>query len=230
MAAKNKSLQAALIISVIVHGSMVLFPHLKIAAPEKELHNLELTYLKLKAESSLKVKEPPQLPKRDIAIKASAGQWQNPAAKSAVQKSLSSLLAKEKVFNKQQELLASKPQLFKPDIIAIKKRIALTPLETDKISNASYISYYQIVREKIKRCAYQNYTSQDTGEIYLSFVISADGNLAKAKVIEEKSSPSSYLQEIALKSIKDASVFPAFPSDLDYPELSFNVIISFEIE
>jgi len=35
---------------------------------------------------------------------------------------------------------------------------------------------------------------------------------------------------VAEKSIFDASPFPAFPKDLDYPELSFNVIISFQIE
>jgi outer membrane biosynthesis protein TonB len=48
--------------------------------------------------------------------------------------------------------------------------------------------------------------------------------------VEEKSSADVYLTEIALKSVNDASPFPKFPTELDYFQLSFNVIISFEIE
>lgn len=123
-----------------------------------------------------------------------------------------------------------KPVSLKPDIIAVKKKITLPPIELDKINNPSYISYYQIIREKIKRTAYQNYTRAEVGEVYLSFIISKDGYLNEAQLIEEKSSPNSYLKEIASRSIKDASPFPAFPKELDYPQLSFNVVISFEIE
>jgi len=32
-----------------------------------------------------------------------------------------------------------------------------------------------------------------------------------------------------LRSIKDANPFPPFPKDLNYPELTFNVVISFEV-
>ena len=38
-----------------------------------------------------------------------------------------------------------------------------------------------------------------------------------------------YLRDIALRSIK-ASSFPNFPKELDYLQLTFNVVISFEIE
>jgi TonB family protein len=86
------------------------------------------------------------------------------------------------------------------------------------------------VREKIRRAAYQNYTRIETGEVYVSFIISNDGYLKEIKLIPEKSSPIPYLRETALKSIKEASPFPNFPKDLDYPQLSFNVVISFEIE
>lgn len=124
----------------------------------------------------------------------------------------------------------SKPAFVKPDIIAIKKKITLPPVKTEKFDNPTYMSYYQIVREKIKRAAYQNYARDDTGEVYLSFIISSDGYLKEVQLIEEKSSPIPYLKEIALRSIKDASPFPNFPKELDYPYLSFNVVVSFEIE
>ncbi len=126
--------------------------------------------------------------------------------------------------------LFTKPEFSRPDIIAVKKKITLPAIDADKINNPSYISYYQIVREKIRRAAYQNYTRTETGEVYLSFVISSAGEIKRVRLVEEKSSPISYLREIAVRSINDAAPFPNFPKELDYPQLSFNVVISFEIE
>ena len=126
----------------------------------------------------------------------------------------------------------NKPALVKPDFIAIKKKISLPAIDMDKtkVNNPSYISYYQLVREKIRRSAYQNYIRTETGETYVSFIISREGSLEDVHVVEGRSTPSDYLQNTALKSIKESSPFPAFPKDLDYPRLSFNVVISFEVE
>ena len=124
----------------------------------------------------------------------------------------------------------AKPRFSSPDIIAIKKKITLPEIEMARINNPSYITYYQIVREKIRRSAYQNYTHNETGEVCISFVISKEGYLKVFHLIEEKSSASDYLKAVALRSVKDASPFPNFPKELDYPQLSFNIIISFEIE
>jgi TonB family protein len=123
-----------------------------------------------------------------------------------------------------------KPALIKPDTIPIKKKISLPMVEPDKIKNPSYMGYYQFVREKIRRAAYYNYVRTVTGEVYLSFVIASDGKLIDLKFLEEKSSGNSYLKQTAIKSIRDSSPFPAFPKELDYPQLSFTVIISFEVE
>jgi TonB family protein len=128
--------------------------------------------------------------------------------------------------------LLSKPILGESDIAGLKKKIDLpsTDIDLSKINNPSYISYYQLVREKVRRASYQNYTRTETGEIYLSFVVSRDGSLKDVRLVAERSSQERYLEEIALRSIRDASPFPPFPKELDYPQLSFNVIISFEIE
>ena len=123
-----------------------------------------------------------------------------------------------------------KPTFASSDLIAIKRKIALPPIEMAKIDNPSYISYYQIVREKIRRSAYQNYTHNETGEVYISFIISYDGYIKDVRLIEDKTNANDYLKNIALKSVKSASPFPNFPKELDYPQLSFNIIISFEIE
>ena len=92
------------------------------------------------------------------------------------------------------------------------------------------MNYYQLVREKIRRCAYQNYSRTDTGEVYLTFIINSDGSLKDIRLVEEKSSAAGYLKDIALQSVKDASPFPPFSKELDYPKLTFNVVISFAIE
>ena len=136
------------------------------------------------------------------------------------------------VLDKQSKKLAefSKPAFVNSEIMAIKKKITLPEIEMSKIDNPSYISYYQIVREKIRRSAYQNYTHSVTGEVYASFIISNDGYVKDVRFIEEKTTVNDYLKNIALRSIRDASPFPNFPKELDYPQLSFNIIISFEIE
>ncbi len=187
---------------------------------------LEVSYVK----SARPAKEYPKvtLPKNDPYIDLSAKvitTKMNPAP----------FVDKEKLFKTPTEAITrsnlfTKPALGKPDIIAVRKKISLPPVNLEKINNPSYISYYQIVREKIRRAAYQNYSRSEVGDVYLSFLILEGGSLKTVRLVEEKSSPSPYLREIALRSIKEASPFPNFPKELDYPQLSFNVVISFEIE
>ena len=124
----------------------------------------------------------------------------------------------------------NKPSIAKPIEISMRKKISLPPIDVNKINNPVYISYYQVVREKIKRSAYQNYASTETGEVTVSFLISDNGYLKDMRLVEEKSSASPYLREIAARSVKDASPFPNFPKDLAYPQLSFNLTITFEVE
>ncbi|MDD2752621.1 MAG: energy transducer TonB [Candidatus Omnitrophica bacterium] len=124
----------------------------------------------------------------------------------------------------------TKPAFIRPEYIAVKTKVSLLPNEGEKSQSPAYISHSQIVREKIKRCLYQNYNRTETGQVYLSFLLSKDGFLKNVQLSEEKSSHSGYLRQIALQSIRDAAPFPDFPKGLDYDELSFNVVISFEIE
>ncbi|MDD5724871.1 MAG: hypothetical protein PHX28_01815, partial [Candidatus Omnitrophica bacterium] len=61
-------------------------------------------------------------------------------------------------------------------------------------------------------------------------VVSSDGSLKDARLVEDKTTVNGYLQNVALRSVSEASPFPRFPKELDYSQLSFNIIISFEIE
>ena len=75
-----------------------------------------------------------------------------------------------------------------------------------------------------------NYTKSDTGEVYLTFALSSDGALKQIKLIEGRTNATDYLRDIGLNSIQEASPFPPFPSDLSYPELTFNIAISFRFK
>lgn len=222
----DRVFQIAFLISLLTHG-VILFQNsnLNLFSTNKKEENLEVSYIKeLQKTQDSKTVVSKREPFLKIQSKINMEKRTPPP-----------FVEKENIFKITDKgtLLGpkpSKPILMKPDIIAIKKKITLPQIGLDKISNASYISYYQIVREKIRRAAYLNYTRTDTGEVYISFIISCDGYLKEIRLVEEKSPSSPYLREIALKSIKDASPFPNFPKGLDYPQLSFNVIISFEVE
>jgi len=224
---RDKMLKASFLISLFVH-SLILFQgrSLQIFGHTKRETPVEVTYVKPDKERLREV--------RDAAIKNEPFLKMNQkiTADSSVPPPY---VDKDNIFKDAKSLPYDKPNYNKPvflgpDAVSSKKKINLPNVDLDKINNPSYISYYQIVREKIKRAAYQNYNRQDTGEVYLSFIIAKDGKLMDSRLVEERSSAEAYLRQIALRSLKDASPFPEFPKSLDYPSLSFNIVISFEIE
>ena len=111
----------------------------------------------------------------------------------------------------------------------VNRKISVPALHSEKINTPAYANYYQVVRERIKQRAYLNYSQLVDGEVYLTFIVSADGNIGQVKIIEEKTSANEYLRNVVLKSVRESNPFPIFPKDLKYPELTFNVIISFQV-
>ncbi len=112
----------------------------------------------------------------------------------------------------------------------VKRKVSVPALKSEKIQNPLYQNYYQAVRSMIKARAYANYSKLDTGEVYLTFVVLANGVVKQVQLIEEKTSANDYLKDVGFKSIKESNPFPPFPKELNYPELSFNVVISFEVQ
>lgn len=229
----DKVFQIALLVSLAAHGVILLSnPQLNLPLPfkDKKETKMEVSYLKELTPPKEEARPQPAREESQMKLPARPNAARMPPPpfididKEAIFKKTREANPEKQVFNK------PKPAELKPDIIAVKKKITLPALDIDKIDNPSYISYYQIVREKIRRCAYQNYARSETGEVYLSFIVFSDGTLGQMRLVEEKSSASPYLRDIAARSIKEASPFPNFPKELDYPQLSFNVVISFEIE
>jgi len=214
----DKVFAIALITSVAVHGvALFKYSGLNLFSHSKKEQKTEISYFKPVEEPKVNLKPPPQIKDREEFLKLPS-------------KIIANNRVKPQYENMPVNPVLKKPVFTKPDIIAVKKKITLPPIDINKINSPSYISYYQIVREKIRRAAYQNYSRTETGEAYVSFVIARNGTLKEAHLVESKSSLSPYLQGIAMKSIQEAIPFPDFPKELDYPQLSFNVIISFEIE
>jgi outer membrane biosynthesis protein TonB len=129
------------------------------------------------------------------------------------------------------EMSPGKEQMPEIKTLDSQHKISIPMVAAEKISNPQYLTYNQTIRQKIMQRAYNYVDHPDfqSGEVYLTFILARDGDLRDINIIEGKTYASEYLRGSAIRSVKEASPFPPFPQDLNYPELTFNVIISFEI-
>ena len=227
----NKIFQIALVISLVVHGAIFLrSPNfgLKQKALQKQEEQIEVQYLKPFKKIDLPDQSLAKRNERLLKLPENVSLKKNQLPPS--------LTKKDKIFESSKADLSikdafTKPSFIKPEVIAVKTKITLSPQQAlDKNQSPSYLAHSQIVREKIKRALYQNYNRMEEGQVFITFVLTRQGRLKNVRLIDKKSSSNSYLRKIALESVKDASPFPGFPEELDYKQLSFNVVISFEIE
>jgi TonB family protein len=94
-----------------------------------------------------------------------------------------------------------------------------------------FLDYYRAIREKIKISAHRHKPAFfSSGEVYIFFILDKQGELRRLKVIDSKSDPSTVLREAAMRSVEDASSFPPFPQGLNREQISFNIIIAFEVK
>ena len=124
----------------------------------------------------------------------------------------------------------------KPTIstLDIERKITLQPMGTTKITNPKYITYNDDMRATISRnirkraYTYINHEDFESGKVYLTFVLSSSGILKQLQIIDSKTFANEYLRNVAVKSIKESSPFPPFPLGFNYPEFTFNLLISFQ--
>jgi len=227
---ENKIFYGTLFCSLLVHLLVIHFFSLKkiesITSPKKKI---EVVYQEI-------------LPKKEIKKKIdfkSVRVIKEPRKKEKVEflskKNNNSPLSRKVGYDRPK--LANKFKLAKKinyDVNSLnnKRKIKIPLLKSTKITNIKYLSYNQSIREEIRKRAYQyvDHPAFQSGEIYLTFIISSAGALKQIKIIEEKTFANAYLREVGIKCIKDSSPFAPFPKDLAYPELTFNVIISFEVK
>lgn len=214
----DKTLSTALIISTIVHTLVFLpFTHLfKTATAEKVLPALIVTYVALKKAPPLETQGKKEIPPEVKEVKYNA--TNNQGAPNKIKSSTN--------FEAQNSLVKKTPET--PAIQQSKVEI---PPELPKEKEGLYLNYYGSIRDKIRSLVLKNYPYYIAcGEVCLYFILSADGTLKEIRIIEERSSQNQSLKEIAKRSVQQAAPFFAFPKGLNQAQLSFNVIISFELE
>jgi len=102
----------------------------------------------------------------------------------------------------------------------------------DITKNPIYISYYKEIRQKIGDYAEKIYLKSKTteeGEVSVSFVIASNGELLDVDIIDEKSSESAFLKNLALETIRTSSPFLPFPEGMNQAQGNFKAILSFEL-
>ena len=69
----------------------------------------------------------------------------------------------------------------------------------------------------------------EKGSVYLTFLLDEHGVLKAAQIIPEKTDAPEHLQEIAMKSLREASPFPPFLKGMNLTEYSFNIEIQYQV-
>ena len=132
------------------------------------------------------------------------------------------------------KLLDSQKKTPKITTMDMSRKITLPPMGTTKITNPQYLTYNDDMRATISRnikqraYTYVNHPDFEAGKVYLTFVLASNGMLKQLQIIESKTLANDYLKTVALRSIRESSPFPPFPAGFNYPEFTFNLLISFQ--
>lgn len=225
----NRVFQLAFFISLVAHGILLLQnAHLNLLDSREREKTTEVRYMEPAKAKEPEVKTRLAVRQHFLALPPRIGAPETKIAPPDVDRN--KLIKGNKAAISPQQTLLDKPSFIKPDVISIKKKISLSSPDLDKPISPAYLAYSALLREKITQALYQNYSGTETGEVNVSFVVSLDGKLKAVHIRDEKSSSGQFLKDITIKSVRDAASFPPFAKDLDYPELTFNVIVSFQIE
>ena len=107
--------------------------------------------------------------------------------------------------------------------------VDLTNIEEAAQGNPVLLSYFSAIREQIQRAAAQRDwlgPGSTKGLVYVSFVLSADGQIHGLNVISERSVASPILRDIAVRIVHSAGRFPPFPPSM--AQSSTTVVVPLE--
>ncbi len=97
----------------------------------------------------------------------------------------------------------------------------------DPTKEKDYLSYTELLREKIKeqlKKKYRRYRGE--GDIQLLFILNSDGSLYAFDAVPDRSA-NEHLRDTAYYGLKEAAPFPRFPETLSYDRMAFSIVISF---
>ncbi len=224
----NKLFYFSLLLSALIHAGVVFSLNArKSKPPPKQAKRLEVTYQKIQTvkakrqdlpAKNLKFIKEPELPKNVKVLTKKTDSL--PIAGGAL-KSIS---------KKPQPIKLGRKIPPKIKTLDLNRKISMTMVKSEKITNPQYLSYNQSMRQKIRQRAYNYIDHPDfqIGEVYLTFLLTSNGRVKDVRVLEEKTHSNEYLRKVAVRSVKESSPFPPFPKGFDYPEFTFNLLISFK--
>lgn len=220
---ENRIFTYTLIVSLLIHiGVLWNMSYAQMRLKAKTIKMIEVVYPGIKLEKKIPDTTPAPVKGMKVdLLQAAKASLQEQKSISSFMKDMSKLSDDFLHQGQKAKVVNQKPQ---------KRKVSVPAVEVQQINNPVYINYYQIVRSRIRDRAYANYERFESGEVYLTFMLDSQGSLKRIKIIEERTRANQYLRQISMRSIEESNPFPPFPSDLQYPELSFNVIISYEVE
>lgn len=221
-------LKRFLLISLLIHSLFFLsLPRLKVVKLDKfrkNFVNLEVTYKKnLKIEGDTNKRLAETVEKR---MDVNKEQLKSP---SEVRKSLNPPAYTEGAGSIRKK---TGPVRIKTPVIrqkTLSNIVTYPEVSSPFAKNPAYMSYYDVIRDRIRAVAGLNSPLTSEGEVYLTFVLDSNGQLKALKLISEKSVSDQKLRQLAYNFVEQASPFPPFPSDLKHSQLSFTVIIEFRL-
>ena len=231
----NRLFYGSLVVSFTVHAALITGPSLftqNIKIFEKPVRTIEVTYDAIKNDPNPQ----PQSVFKDVELSKPKEPPSPPPDVKVLSRKHDDIFSSFQNDLHEVTKSAQRVELSEKDLPGIKgfggeRKISVPLLQSEKITNPKYLSYTQNIRQRIKQRAYYYADNPDfaSGEVYLTFVLSSSGALEGVKIIKEKTHSSAYVQNIGMRSIEESAPFPPFPPDLAFPELTFNVIISFEL-
>lgn len=214
----------ALFISLIGH-CFVLTPlgNLGMLFPNKKINEPQVNYCKI---APLKTETYKKLDAKKAAKAIKAAKIPNE------QKSLRSAEPSQPKEKSQIIKKAKRPRMKKPREAPLPKNETVVPESipgTTLPNTPEFVTYYQYIREEIRRFLKQNYTSiYEEGDVAVSFALNQAGELISIEILNAKSSNDSELRRLSYESIKSSSPFKPFPRGLSQEEISFNLSIIFK--
>ncbi len=213
-------LPKAVFISITLHTIMVCggyLWHMPVAAQKQKVKGVEIS-VKPPSYKKTDLKDRAVKPAQQLDLKNTSSIARNNVT--GVRLNRPGALPKSfMMVDRKRQLIAAAPMAH---------RIVVAPIKSEKINNPAYAAFSEMVRSRIQTKVYENYQhTPEDGGVYLTFVISSDGTLKAAQIIDDRSHASLHLKDVSLKSIKDC-VFPPFLQGMTLPEYTFNIEIQFQ--
>ena len=112
--------------------------------------------------------------------------------------------------------------------------VDLTNVAEAAQGNPVLLSYFEAIREQIQRTAntqtWMPPGDASAGVVYVGFVLTSAGHVQSASVVQERSTASSELVQVALRIVKASSPFLPFPPSFKEPSKAIVVPLEFSFD